>query len=43
MRWETLSKLIVVFTGDVSQVIMLYTFNLHSAVFQLYLDETKRK
>lgn len=37
------SKLIVAFIVDVSQIIMLYTFNLHSAVFQLYLNETKRK
>ena len=37
------SKLIVVFIVDVSQIIMLYTFNLHNAVFQLYLNEIKRK
>lgn len=37
------SKLIVVFIVDVSQIITLYTFKLHSAVFQLHLNETTRK
>ena len=27
----------------VSQIVMLYTLNLHSAVYQLYLNTTERK
>lgn len=31
------------FMKYVSHIIMLYTFNLHSAVSQLYLNKTRRK
>ena len=31
------------FMMQVSQIIMLYTLNLHSAICQLYLNKTRRK
>lgn len=35
--------MVIVFAIYVSQVVMLYTINLHSAACQLYLNNKKRK
>ena len=37
------TKLIVVIISQYMYVIMLYTFNLYSAVCQLYLNKTEKK
>jgi len=37
MRWWMITKLII------SQIIVLYILNLHSAVFHLYLSKTGRQ
>lgn len=39
-----LTKLIVVINSPyISQVIMLYILNLYSAIYQLYLNKTRKK